>query len=247
MQTLFSLIFVVALITAVVFFIMTVVNIVRSNTPLVKRWGIFAGSSFAVMIVSFIMFVAVASNSPAHKKADAAEASSSRIASSKSSSKAKAKKLADAKSSSKKKAVSSSKAKAKKIAASKSSKKKAAIAADDKAIKKAGKENERKNYASFLASLKQVPTKTKGTITSAHYDKQTHTLEMTLTDQALAENDAQLKALTRQTWNAGNVLIKQAGPIPRSKKPEQVFVYDSTGNSLGETDAFGGFKYVGNK
>lgn len=101
------------------------------------------------------------------------------------------------------------------------------------------------NYNSFLKSVADVPTTSQGTIPQATYDPNTATLTLQLTDEALGATPAQLRALTKEAWDAGQRLIQQAGQMPESKNPLYVTVTDSAGDELAKSSFLGSYKYEG--
>lgn len=136
------------------------------------------------------------------------------------------------------KQVSESKAKSSSKAESKS---------EDASIAKVRNKNEHANFDKLQQDISNIPAKTQNAITSATFDKTSNTVELTLTDDALNENDAQLKNLVHTAWTAGNSLVQSDGPYPSSQNAISVSVVDSSGNQLGHSSMFGDFKYDGNK
>ncbi|ASZ33237.1 hypothetical protein CLC99_08155 [Lactiplantibacillus plantarum] len=68
---------------------------------------------------------------------------------------------------------------------------------ESKLVESTKNKNEQKNFEKFQQDLGDVPSTTKGSITSANYDQTSETLKLTLSDEALDLQGAQLKEVVR--------------------------------------------------
>lgn len=119
---------------------------------------------------------------------------------------------------------------------------------ESKLVESTKNKNEQKNFEKFQQDLGDVPSTTKGSITSANYDQTSETLKLTLSDEALDLQGAQLKEVVRAAWNAGNSLVDSDKPFPDDKQVVSIIIQDSAGNQLAHSSAFlHEFKYDADK
>ncbi|APP13092.1 hypothetical protein BSG92_12490 [Lactiplantibacillus plantarum subsp. plantarum] len=119
---------------------------------------------------------------------------------------------------------------------------------ESKLVESTKNKNEQKNFEKFQQDLGDVPSTTKGSITSANYDQTSETLKLTLSDEALDLQGAQLKEVVRSAWNAGNSLVDSDKPFPDDKQVVSIIIQDSAGNQLAHSSAFlHEFKYDADK
>ncbi|MBP5841952.1 hypothetical protein J8137_05265 [Lactiplantibacillus plantarum] len=119
---------------------------------------------------------------------------------------------------------------------------------ESKLVESTKNKNEQKNFEKFQQDLSDVPSTTKGSITSANYDQTSETLKLTLSDEALDLQGAQLKEVVRAAWNAGNSLVDSDKPFPDDKQVVSIIIQDSAGNQLAHSSAFlHEFKYDADK
>lgn len=119
---------------------------------------------------------------------------------------------------------------------------------ESKLVESTKNKNEQKNFEKFKQDLGDVPSTTKGSITSANYDQTSETLKLTLSDEALDLQGAQLKEAVRAAWNAGNSLVDSDKPFPDDKQVVSIIIQDSAGNQLAHSSAFlHEFKYDADK
>lgn len=136
---------------------------------------------------------------------------------------------------------------AKKVSSSKASSKREESKKEKSKVKKAREKNERENLANYKTALKTVPTKTKGTITSAYVDKDSGETMVTLSDDALALSSNELKTVVKSAWNAVGNLRSNYTPFSSDKGSTEMYItiQDSAGNKLAHTSLLGSFKYDG--
>ncbi|WP_353986314.1 hypothetical protein [Lactiplantibacillus plantarum] len=119
---------------------------------------------------------------------------------------------------------------------------------ESKLVESTKNKNEQKNFEKFQQDLGDVPSTTKGSIASANYDQTSETLKLTLSDEALDLQGAQLKEVVRAAWNAGNSLVDSDKPFPDDKQVVSIIIQDSAGNQLAHSSAFlHEFKYDADK
>ncbi|WP_072557814.1 hypothetical protein [Lactiplantibacillus plantarum] len=119
---------------------------------------------------------------------------------------------------------------------------------ESKLIESTKNKNEQKNFEKFQQDLGDAPSTTKGSITSANYDQTSETLKLTLSDEALDLQGAQLKEVVRAAWTAGNSLVDSDKPFPDDKQVVSIIIQDSAGNQLAHSSAFlHEFKYDADK
>ncbi|MCG0781104.1 hypothetical protein [Lactiplantibacillus plantarum] len=119
---------------------------------------------------------------------------------------------------------------------------------ESKLVESTKNKNEQKNFEKFQQDLGDAPSTTKGSITSANYDQTSETLKLTLSDEALDLQGAQLKEVVRAAWNAGNSLVDSDKPFPDDKQVVSIIIQDSAGNQLAHSSAFlHEFKYDADK
>lgn len=119
---------------------------------------------------------------------------------------------------------------------------------ESKLVESTKNKNEQKNFEKFQQDLGDVPSTTKGSITSANYDQTSETLKLTLSDEALDLQGAQLEEVVRAAWNAGNSLVDSDKPFPDDKQVVSIIIQDSAGNQLAHSSAFlHEFKYDADK
>ncbi|MGY5246553.1 hypothetical protein [Lactiplantibacillus plantarum] len=119
---------------------------------------------------------------------------------------------------------------------------------ESKLVESTKNKNEQKNFEKFQQDLANTPSTTKGSITSANYDQTSETLKLTLSDEALDLQGAQLKEVVRAAWNAGNSLVDSDKPFPDDKQVVSIIIQDSAGNQLAHSSAFlHEFKYDADK
>lgn len=119
---------------------------------------------------------------------------------------------------------------------------------ESKLVESTKNKNEQKNFEKFQQDLGDAPSTTKGSITSANYDQTSETLKLTLSDEALDLQGAQLKEVVRVAWNAGNSLVDSDKPFPDDKQVVSIIIQDSAGNQLAHSSAFlHEFKYDADK
>ena len=119
---------------------------------------------------------------------------------------------------------------------------------ESKLVESTKNKNEQKNFEKFQQDLGDVPSTTKGSITSANYDQTSEALKLTLSDEALDLQGAQLKEVVRAAWNAGNSLVDSDKPFPDDKQVVSIIIQDSAGNQLAHSSAFlHEFKYDADK
>lgn len=119
---------------------------------------------------------------------------------------------------------------------------------ESKLVESAKNKNEQKNFEKFQQDLGDAPSTTKGSITSANYDQTSETLKLTLSDETLDLQGAQLKEVVRAAWNAGNSLVDSDKPFPDDKQVVSIIIQDSAGNQLAHSSAFlHEFKYDADK
>lgn len=119
---------------------------------------------------------------------------------------------------------------------------------ESKLVESTKNKNEQKNFEKFQQDLGDAPSTTKGSITSANYDQTSETLKLTLSDEALDLQGAQLKEVVRAAWNAGNSLVESDKPFPDDKQVVSIIIQDSAGNQLAHSSAFlHEFKYDADK
>lgn len=119
---------------------------------------------------------------------------------------------------------------------------------ESKLVESTKNKNEQKNFEKFRQDLSDAPSTTKGSITSANYDQTSETLKLTLSDEALDLQGAQLKEVVRAAWNAGNSLVDSDKPFPDDKQVVSIIIQDSAGNQLAHSSAFlHEFKYDADK
>ncbi|AUV72202.1 hypothetical protein C1940_06865 [Lactiplantibacillus plantarum subsp. plantarum] len=119
---------------------------------------------------------------------------------------------------------------------------------ESKLVESTKNKNEQKNFEKFQQDLGDAPSTTKGSITSANYDQTSGTLKLTLSDEALDLQGAQLKEVVRAAWNAGNSLVDSDKPFPDDKRVVSIIIQDSAGNQLAHSSAFlHEFKYDADK
>lgn len=136
---------------------------------------------------------------------------------------------------------------AKKVSSSKASSKRKESQKEKSEVKKVKEKNERENLANYKAALKTVPTKTKGTITSAYVDKDSGVTMVTLSDDALALSSNELKTVVKSAWNAIGNLRSNYTPFSSDNGSTEMYITieDSAGNKLAHTSLLGSFKYDG--
>lgn len=115
--------------------------------------------------------------------------------------------------------------------------------------KKAIKHNEKEHLVVLKKELRTLPSKSHNAITDAKMDEDDMSVVLTLNDDALDGTDAQLRKLSKEAWEIGVGIVHKNGPYEDGKidySEPDVYVQDSSGNELGETSAFGDFKWKGN-